>query len=80
VTAGHRNAVTLRGYCKTCQFWHANQGQCRRYAPDATKHKHRFPQTAMYCWCGDYKRKHTGYIDGVPSREFWEKHNNGKKP
>ncbi len=62
-----------RGYCQTCRFWHANLSECRRYAPDPAKPGKRFPRTAVMCWCGDYKRKRAGYINGVPAADYWAK-------
>lgn len=62
------------GYCRTCRYWHAADGECRCRCPEFSKSRRRqYPHTGPYCWCGDFKKRREGYIDGVPAREYWRR-------
>lgn len=62
------STTTTHMACKDCTFWNlleANQGQCRRHAPqlvafevdDQVKFQSKFPVTAGEDWCGDFQRE-----------------------
>ena len=43
--------------CNTCRFFHTQESQCRRYAPQPTadaKNAH-WPVVAANDWCGEYQ-------------------------
>jgi hypothetical protein len=43
--------------CSTCRFYHAEESQCRRYAPQPTadsRNAH-WPVVAAKDWCGEYQ-------------------------
>jgi len=43
--------------CKTCRFFHAEQSQCRRYAPQPTADSRSafWPIVSASDWCGEYQ-------------------------
>jgi hypothetical protein len=53
--------------CSACKHWNnksADEGECRRYSPqalvfvvdDETKYETRFPVTQAIDWCGEFER------------------------
>lgn len=43
--------------CRTCRFFHSQNSECRRYAPQPTADSNNahWPKVSASDWCGEYQ-------------------------